>query len=208
MKKWLKARRARREEEQKRREEEQKRREERRRQNHPRTRIAKDRKFYQSPHRLRKMFVKDEEVTVKEPGRGYLSGGFFLFLGGLSGEYKEGSETKHVVTQVRFAWEIKDNTYIITTLPLEQIRIKVVDQIEVPTVSFFLSRYWEYMLIKEYESRWYSIEEFEERFGGYLENYHNPHPTFSKYLVYAIITVKNEDWPKNINLPVNRDFSS
>ena len=72
--------------------------------------LNKSSSFYKAPHELRKIFVRDEEISVKKPGSGHLSGGFFLFLGGISGSYEEGTETKHSITRVRFAWEIKDNT--------------------------------------------------------------------------------------------------
>src|SRR3989344_3634937 len=123
--------------------------------------------FYETPHQLRKMFVEEKEVIVRKPSRDNLSGGFFLFIGGVSGEYKEGTTTKYQVTHVRFAWEIKDNTYVITTLPLEKIRIKLV----------------------------------EKDLGRILRNYYNPHEALTEYLDYAVFTVGDGDWPKNINLP-------
>lgn len=166
--------------------------------------------FYEAPHQLRKMFIKDQEMTVKEPGKGYLSGGFFLFIGGVSGDYKEGTEAKYVVTNVRFAWEIKDNTYVITTLPLEKIRIRIVEKVETPTASFFLD---EFAVNEAFRSavNGYTVGEgkkkVERGLGRILKNYYDPHEAISKYLAYVVFTVRSEDWPANINLPVNQGYS-
>lgn len=160
--------------------------------------------FYETPHQLRKMFVQEEEVTIREPSRGSVSGGFFLFAGGISGDYKEGTTIKYQVTHVRFAWEIKDNTYIITTLPLEKIRIKLVEKSDAPTVSFFLD---EFMVNQKLEQVRYGksgeaeTQAIEDKLGRFLRNYYNPHEAFAQYLEYAIFTVVDGDWPLNINLP-------
>jgi hypothetical protein len=166
--------------------------------------------FYEGSHQLRKMFVKDEKVTVKEPGRGHLSGSFFLFIGGISGDYKEGTEVKYMVTHVRFAWEIKDNTYVITTLPLEKVRIKLAEKVEAPTVSFFLNAF---DVNKRFEDLRYGNSDelvkksVENGLGRILRNYYNPHEALAQYLEYAVFTVRSEDWPASINLPVNQGYS-
>ena len=161
--------------------------------------------FYETPHQLRKMFVKEAEVTVREPSRGSLSGGFFLLIGGVSGESKEGTTTKYQVTHVRFAWEIKDNIYIITTLPLEQIRIKLVEKAKAPTVSFFLDEFKVNKKLEDLHQRAMNHEAAKQRIennlGRILRNYYNPHEALAQYLDYAVFTIRDEDWPKNINLP-------
>lgn len=159
-------------------------------------------RFYETPHQLRKIFVKDEEITKKEPGEGHFSGGFFLLLGGASGSYKEGAETKYAVTNIRFAWEIKDSTYIITTLPIEKIRIKLVEEIETPNVSFFLNKFEIDKVFNETHN-----SEGRVNLNRILKNYYDPLEAFSKYLAYAVFTVKSKDWPKNINLPVNQNYN-
>lgn len=166
-------------------------------------------KFYEAPHQIRKMFVRDDEVSIKEPNRSHFSGGFFLFLGGISGKSTEGVETRQVVTHVRFAWETKDNTYVISTLPLEKIRIKLVEKIDSPTVSFFLDKprineAYHNAVEKEYnlEERKRVGEEFDEALKSYFND------ALDKYLAYVILTVQNEDWPANINLPINHGFSN
>lgn len=166
--------------------------------------------FYESPHKLRKMFSQGEEITVKKPGEGHISGGFFFFMGGMSGEYKDGTEVKHIADCVRFAWEIKDNTYLITTLPLEKIRIRVVENLESPSVSFFLDK----SKVTEvfYQENWrYSTYELnqknvEKELGAILKNYYNPEEAISTYLEYVVFTVQSENWPANINLPVNTRY--
>ncbi|OHA27022.1 MAG: hypothetical protein A3D52_00990 [Candidatus Taylorbacteria bacterium RIFCSPHIGHO2_02_FULL_44_36] len=161
--------------------------------------------FYETPHQLRKMFVEEKEVIVRKPSRDNLSGGFFLFIGGVSGEYKEGTTTKYQVTHVRFAWEIKDNTYVITTLPLEKIRIKLVEKADTPTVSFSLD---EFKVNKRFENLQFPRDMYENvkrrvenDLGRILRNYYNPHEALTEYLDYAVFTVGDGDWPKNINLP-------
>lgn len=155
-------------------------------------------------HKLRKMFHSDEEMTIKEPGKGNLSGGFFFFMGGISGNYKEGTEVKSVVNNVRFAWEIENSTYVITTLPLEKIRIKIVEKGE-PTASFSLNKF----AINNgvLEGGFFSPRKYDE-VARILRNYYNPSETFARYLEYVVFTVKSEDWPVNINLPVNQSYGN
>lgn len=168
------------------------------------------REFYETPHQLRKMFVKAEEVTEKRPGKGRLSGGFFMFLGGISGNFEGGTETRYTATNVRFAWEIQDNAYVITTLPLEKIRIKLVDKVQSPTVSFTLD---ELAVNKEFgaqtENMYYDEgkRKVHENLRRILANYYDPHEALAKYLAYATFTVRASDWPSDINLPVNQGYS-
>lgn len=150
---------------------------------------AEIKEFYRSPHQIRKMFVKDVESVT--PGKSSLSGGFFLFVGNVHGEST--GETRSENTFVRFGWEIKDKTYIITTLPLEKIRVKLVEDHLTPTVSFFLDH--------SKDGRGYPAV-YET-----LQNYYNPHEAFSNYLEYATFTVNEKDWPSNINLPLTAGYS-
>lgn len=162
--------------------------------------------FYTTSHRLRKMFVDNSEITVKEPGRADLRGGFFLFMGGMSGEYKEGITTKYVTTHVRFAWDVKNNTYTITTLPLEKIKIKLVGEMETPTISFFLDESIYDKKVREYSNAsgyGYDRNWWVREMAEILKNYYTPDTALSRYLAYAIIETRDEDWPLNINLPLN-----
>ena len=149
--------------------------------------------FWENSHQLRKMFVKD--VKFKKPAKGSFSGGFFLLLGGVSGKYE--GEKEYAATYVRFAWEIEDNTYHIATLPLEKIRIKIVENIKTPTVSFFLN---EYRISRDLNPIDYSYT------SRILKDYYNPQPVFEEYLKYVTVTCKDSDWPTEIKLPLDGKF--
>lgn len=149
------------------------------------------RKFYKTPHKIRKMFVQDSQTTSGSR----LGGLFFSFI----------SENQ-TVTNVRFCWEISNKTYIVTTIPIEKVRIRLVEGGEAPNVSFFLDEF----IIKEtfeWELRG-GMENVEKNLTRILKNYMTPQETFSRFLAYATITVRGEDWPTNINLPVNKSFSN
>src|SRR3989344_5059662 len=60
----------------------------------------------QGEHQLRKMGQVRESSSS-------LSGGFFLFVGGVSG-----SSSNRV--NVKFAWQLNDGTYAVSSLPLEK----------------------------------------------------------------------------------------
>lgn len=155
--------------------------------------------FYETPHKLHRMVMRQEEVTMRNPGQGNLSGGFFLFLGGVQGEYQGGSEATYVSTQIRFFWDLGDNVYTMTTLPLEKIRIRIVDDIDIPTVEFYLN---ERIINDAFTHAGVGRVEIVERdLRAILCNYSNPYEALDKYLEYAIFSVKAEDWPENINFP-------
>lgn len=170
-------------------------------------------KFYEAAHNLRKMFNKEESVTVKTPSEGSMSGGFFLFLGIIDGSYKEGTTVEHNITYVRFAWEFADSTYAIASVPLDRVRVRIVEKIEVPTVSFSLDetalsdRFDELTSNNatgyDYQAR--AVEKFSEL--RLLRNNYDA-PEFinehMNYLKYAVITCSSSDWPQNISLPLNQ----
>jgi len=145
--------------------------------------------FYKEPHKLRKMFVSTEKITVKEPGKGHLSGGFFLFFGGISGDYQEGTETSKLITHVRFAWEQKDNVYIITTLPLEKFRVKLVET-ALPTASFSL---------KEFTMKEWDDDKFRQTIINSSEGW-------DAQVDYVTFTISKDDWPTDIRLPLNQGY--
>src|SRR3989344_7043637 len=76
----------------------------------------------QGEHKLRKMVERTETNS-------YISGGFFLFVGALSG-----GTTTNVL--VKFAWEMNDGTYALSSLPLEKIRVKLDEKATTPTIKF------------------------------------------------------------------------
>ena len=139
------------------------------------------------PHELRKMFEKD--VNFSEADSSF-SAGFFLFFGGASGSSHSESGT---ITIIRFAWEDKDSIYVITDLPLKRVRVKIVDQIEVPTVQFFLQR-----PSPEYNDEYYHTGTITKAvFDDDQEKF------WRNYLSYALITCEADDWPEAIKLPLN-----
>lgn len=164
--------------------------------------------FYESSHELRKMFNREDKVTVKTPGEGHLEGGFFLLIGGVSGSYKEGSTAEYVATNVRFAWEVKDNTYAVITVPIEKVRVKIAEKVEVPTVAFFLDEFkievkrQGLICVGDYNCSEAWIERSELR----LLNNNYDAPEFLNgnmgYLKYLVITCNSSDWPQNISLPL------
>ncbi len=81
------------------------------------------------------------------------------------------------ITSVKFAWKMNDGTYAISSLPLEKIRVKFDETATTPTIKF----------------RWlhYDLSECPTQ---YLMN---------NQIFYAVITVKEKDWPTQINLPLN-----
>ena len=114
-------------------------------------------------HKLRKMTERIEQNSQ-------LSGGFFLFIGQLSGA----RETKIVV---KFAWEMNDGTYAISSLPLEKNRMKFNESAEVPTVKF----------------QW-------EKYGHSREL----QTLIDESVEFMLITCKESDWPVNVKLPMNQ----
>ena len=118
-------------------------------------------------HKLRKMVERTDMKTSA-------SGGFFLFVGGFE------TSAKTSVT-VKFAWQMNDGTYAISSLPLEKIRVKLDDGAAVPTIKF----------------RW--------------RPYYSPRPRrtpqvqelMDTFVLYAVVTVRERDWPVHIQLPLN-----
>ncbi len=107
-------------------------------------------------HQLRKM------VNIKSTDA---SGSFFLFVG---------SFAQHETLKVSFAWKLNDGTYAISTLPMDKIRVRIDNNITVPTIKF----------------RWRS---------GYFREIQD---MMDYKVIYAVITCKDSDWPQQINLPL------
>ena len=127
-------------------------------------------------HKIRKMFTKD--MNISETNSSF-NAGYFIFFGTASGKSNQS------VTAILFAWEDKDGVYIVTQLPLDKVRVKIIDDWpEAPTVRFFLDDKYSYYVTRA---------RFDENQGGIWDN----------YLTYAVVTVANNDWPENINLPFN-----
>ncbi|MBI3572819.1 MAG: hypothetical protein HY092_01300 [Candidatus Kerfeldbacteria bacterium] len=102
-----------------------------------------------------------------------IDGGFFLVFGGINSSTSEN-------LRVKFAWRMNDGTYAISSLPLEQIRIKIDDRVTVPTIQFAFSHPWD---------------------SGYDSD--DPQYLMGRYVQYAVVTVRDQDWPVKIQMPLN-----
>ncbi len=169
--------------------------------------------FYESPHGLRKMFNKREKIVTKTPSEGSMSGGFFLFIGGIGGSYKEGTTIEHNITYVQFAWDIANSTYAITNVPLDKVRVRIVDKIEVPTVAFFLdeialSNRFASLTSSTYDPYADQMKSVEKNSELHLLRNNYDAPEFlnenMKYLKYIVINCSGSDWSQNITLPLNQ----
>lgn len=80
---------------------------------------------------------------------------------------------------VKFAWQCSDGSYIISSLPLEKFRIKFDEKKKEPTIKF----------------RWVPV----------YANYLTSQDLMNGYVKYVLITCKEEDWPTDIKLPLNKD---
>lgn len=116
-------------------------------------------------HNLRRM-VERTNTNSK------ISGGYFLFVGGLEGS----TET---TVSMKFAWQMNDGTYAISSLPIEKIRIKLNEEITTPTIKFRWKRY-----------QYNGTPEIYELMNGWVS--------------YAVVTVKESDWPIQVNLPLSQ----
>jgi hypothetical protein len=117
--------------------------------------------FLKGEHQLRKMVEKEELF-------GTMSGGFFLFMGGINGEMKS-------QTNVKFAWEMNDKTYAISSLPIERFRIKFDESITNLIIKFRWSRC----------------------------NKNDLQQLMDQHVIYALVICKKGDWPVQIKLPLN-----
>jgi hypothetical protein len=118
----------------------------------------------QGEHKLRKMMGQTEVNSS-------LSGGFFLFVGDVK------AKTSTAVS-VKFAWEMNDGTYAISSLPLEKIRVKINEEAKTPTVKFRW-RLW------------------------CRRNMPQPQELMDENVLYALVTVREKDWPVQVQMPLN-----
>lgn len=116
----------------------------------------------QGEHELRRLSASTFNSTKA-------SGSFFMFVGDFS--LKQTEQVK-----VMFSWKTNDGTYTISTLPVEQIRIKIDSTKDKPTVKF----------------KWRETKKD--------LNYTALHDIVRHRVIYALITCKEEDWPENVNL--------
>jgi len=119
----------------------------------------------QGEHKLRKM-AERTDINSR------ISGSFFLFVGDITGEVKTS-------VSVKFAWEMNDGTYAISSLPLEKIRVKLDEKATTPTIKF----------------RWVRWDR--PRSAAQVQT------LMDYYVSYAVVTVRESDWPIQVNLPLN-----
>ncbi|MFA5127530.1 MAG: hypothetical protein WC457_00825 [Patescibacteria group bacterium] len=128
-------------------------------------------KFMTGEHLLRKMISNSATSTNT-------TGGFFIF----SGSFNSSSKTEMIV---RFAWKMDEDTYVLSSIPIEKIRVKIHNDTKTPTISFKLEP-------DCYTYRWANPPE--NYIDAILEN----------CVYYATITAKDNDWPTQIDLPLNQ----
>lgn len=130
-------------------------------------------RFFGGEHQIQKLVP-----TVSQEG--YLSGGFFLFVGSINGS----THTEH---KVKFAWKSSvDDSYILSSFPLEKIRIRFDTKIETPTVRFQLN-----CKSLECDGDW-----------ALKYGYGQQYVIDRGHIEYAVITVKPEHWPAKIQMPL------
>ncbi len=101
-------------------------------------------------------------------------GDFFLF----AGEYKNRTDSK---IKIIFSWQMNepDSIYAISSLDMTKIRIKFDNKIKSPTILF------------KWEQSCY--EQSDPQIQYLMDN----------KVIYAIVTIQEKDWPKDIKLPIN-----
>ena len=77
---------------------------------------------------------------------------------------------------INFAWRMSDGTYAGSTLPLSKVRFSFDENAVTPTVKF----------------RWLPCRQ-----KCTVDN------LMTYYVQYMVISIRESDWPKNINLPLN-----
>lgn len=115
----------------------------------------------QGEHQLRKVVERVESKSS-------FSGGFFLFVGIMEGNTESYSK-------VRFAWQMNDGTYALSSLPMDRVRVKIDNSVATPTIKF----------------RWVKTQ------------ITRIDTLMAYYVTYALVTCKDSDWPVNIRMPLN-----
>lgn len=84
-------------------------------------------KYFSGEHRLHKL---SSSSGYSQSGNGF----FILGIGGYS-------SSGEVHTVVRFAWEYKKDQYMLTTVPIDYVQVKLVESQAAPTITFH-TRSW------------------------------------------------------------------
>ena len=102
-------------------------------------------KTFTGHHELRKFKIFSSTESK-------ISGTYFLIAGSVSG----GSKTQNNVT---FSWKMDNGDYIISEMPLTQIKIRIDDNIKKPYVTFEMRECYLYACVsKDLGRMWYWVE--------------------------------------------------
>lgn len=80
---------------------------------------------------------------------------------------------------VKFAWQMNDGVYAYSSLPLEKIRVNPDENATTPTIKFRW-RGWNYNWAPQVQD------------------------LMDNYVTYAVITIREKDWPVQINMPLSK----
>jgi hypothetical protein len=131
--------------------------------------------FLSGTHDLRRMVQSESQES-------HLSGGgFFLF--GVGGMGVDGESHTDIV--ITFAWRANDGSYIITRAPITKIRVKLVDNLTVPSVEF-------------HDDCDESTMDCMIRFG-----HNNIQSLFDNDVEYVTVHCRPEDWPTKLTMPLS-----
>ena len=116
-------------------------------------------------HSLRKLVERSETQS-------HASGGFFFVVG----SYEANTKTQMLV---KFAWQMNDGVYAISSLPLEKIRVRLDNTVKTPTIEFH----------SDY---------------GDVSTSSDLQVIIDRFVNYAVITCREADWPVKIQMPLNQ----
>ncbi len=143
---------------------------------------TKTMRFFEGKHQLQRL-VQYSSLDSKIDGSG------FFFLGVGAGAVSGETKTNY---SVKFAWKSNvDDSYIISSVPLERVRVRFDEKIEIPYVEFQL---------------WCGDNGTSEKCGGpdnWLTSYGQQFIIDRGYVLYVTIAVKQSDWPLKIEMPLS-----
>ena len=125
-------------------------------------------KTFHGVHELRRMNSSSSRSSSE------LNGSFFLGSGSVTGS----GETEDKVT---FAWKsVRNNRYIISSIPIEKFEVQFDERIEIPTIRFVL---WERAKQMHFN--------------------HTPQDALDKTLASVVLTCQEDQWNPTITLPMD-----
>lgn len=135
------------------------------------------------PHELRRM-----RERTKSEYKSSASGSFFLIIGNYSATAK--GDQKFLV---QFAWKAYDGTYIMSSLPLERVRVRVNSRAKIPQITFYTVDYSTFnssihTSSPEFDSRLRDTKEMASKF---------------EYVAYAVVECTDDQWYPNVELPLS-----